>query len=324
MITFNQKTDSYRPKNRVKSIPQVDIVKTLETFTLEDVIEKIQKIVKQKNIRVGEFMRDFDKLRSGSITETQFLSCLSMMKIFLTQRESEFLIERYRNSEKEREVLWRQFCDDIDEVFVIKNLEKRSDITELSNITKKDFKLNELSLPDQAVLQEILKVMKAFFEVNRIDPKPAFTNYDHLKRGKVLKPQFKKICHSMNLFLSNGDIDILMKKYGDPISNEINYVVILNDAKDSGEDKSRSKEQTDPEDKKTEEFIPSLSSANNFYTYQTHFLHIDFNIKDILDKIKHTVKINRIRLQEFFNDFDTLRKGIVSKAKFRTALDMAK
>jgi hypothetical protein len=30
MITFNQKTDSYRPKNRVKHIPEVDIVKTLE------------------------------------------------------------------------------------------------------------------------------------------------------------------------------------------------------------------------------------------------------------------------------------------------------
>lgn len=30
MITFNQKTDPYRPLNRVKEIQQVDIVKTLE------------------------------------------------------------------------------------------------------------------------------------------------------------------------------------------------------------------------------------------------------------------------------------------------------
>lgn len=323
MITFNQKTDSYRPKNRVKEIPEVDIVKTLETFTLEDVLEKIQKLVKQKNIRVSEFMRDYDKLRSGSITEKQFFSSLSMMKIFLTKNEFELLKEKYRNPHKEGEVLFKDFCDDIDAVFVIKKLEKRADISDLSDITKTSFKLNELSLPDQAVLQEILKDMKAFFEVNRIDPKPAFTNYDHLKRGKVLKPQFKKICHSMKLFLSDLDIEILMKKYGDPISNEINYVVILNDAKDIGEDKASSAIEYIQE-KKEVEFIPSLSSANNFYTYQTHFLHIDFNIKDIIDKIKHTVKINRIRLQEFFNDFDKLRKGIVSKAKFRTALDMAK
>lgn len=266
-------------------------------------------------------MRDFDKLRSGSITETQFLSCLSMMKIYLTRKESEMLIGKYANPDKEREVMWRKFCDDVDLVFVVKNLEKREDITELKNITKTSFRLNELSLPDQAVLQEILKEMKSFFEVNRIDPKPAFTNYDHLKRGKVLMPQFKKICHSMKYYISDHHLDILMKKYGDPISNEINYVVILNASKDFGE-----KEAPQPEEVKEhirEEFIPSLSSANNFYTYQTHFLHIDFNIKDVMDKIKHIVKINRIRLQEFFNDFDTLRKGFCSKAKFRTALDMA-
>jgi hypothetical protein len=275
--------------------------------------------VKQKNIRVGEFMRDFDKLRSGSITDTQFLSCLSMMKIYLSHKESEMLVEKYRNPERLREVLWREFCDDIDQVFVIKKLEKRDDIQDLSDITKTSFKLNELSLPDQAILQDILKIMKNFFEVNRIDPKPAFTNYDHLKRGKVLMPQFKKICHSMKFYIQDHDIEILMKKYGDPISNEINYVVILNDAKEIGEEK---KSEINEEDEKVKEIVPTLSSSNNFYTYQTHFLDIDFNIKDVLDKIKHTVKINRIRLQEFFNDFDTLRKGIVSKAKFRTALDM--
>jgi hypothetical protein len=114
-----------------------------------------------------------------------------------------------------------------------------------------------------------------------------------------------------------------MKKYGDPISNEINYIVILNEAQEIGNNKFLL-DENEENGKKVEEFIPSLSSANNFYTYQTHFLHIDFNVKDILDKIKHTVKINRIRLQEFFKDFDKLRKGIVSKAKFRTALDIAK
>lgn len=321
MIAFNQKTDPYRPLNRVKEIKQVDIVKTLPEFTLNDVLEKIQKIVKQKNIRISEFMRDFDKLRSGTITNTQFLSCLSMIKIFLTQKEANFLIEKYKCTYKDNFVMWKTFCDDIDRVFIIKNLEKRGDVQDLSDIIKKDFKLNELSLPDQAVLQEILSEMKVFFEVNRIDPKPMFTNYDHLKRGKVLKPQFKKIMHSMKFFIKDNDLDILMKKYGDPISNEINYVVILNDAKDAGEKQlvSNVKKET-----KHEEIIPILSSANNFYTYQTHFLNLDFNIKDIMDKIKHIVKVNRIRLNLFFEDFDTLRKGTCTKAKFRTALDMAK
>jgi len=126
----------------------------------------------------------------------------------------------------------------------------------------------------------------------------------------------------MKFFIKDYDVEILMKKYGDQISNEINYVVILNDAKDAGEKNIKTDEVKIVEDNK--EIIPVLSSANNFYTYQTHFLHIDFNIKDIMDKIKHKVKINRIRLIEFFQDFDNLRKGICTKAKLRTALDMAK
>jgi hypothetical protein len=287
-------------------------------------MENIQKIVKQKNLRIGEFMRDFDSLRSGSITDTQFLSCLSMMKIYLTRRESDLLIAKYKNEEKSREVFWKQFCEDVDQVFVIKRLEKRDDIKELDNITKTSFKLNEISLPDQAILQEILKEMKGFFEVNRIDPKPAFTNYDHLKRGKVLKPQFKKICHSMKYFIDDHAIDILMKKYGDPISNEINYIVILNEAKDFNTKVKVEAPIVQHQVGENKVFVPSLCSDNNYYTYQTHFLGIDFRVKDIIDKIKYIVKINRIRLMEFFKDFDTLRKGHCSKAKFRTALDMAK
>ena len=138
-------------------------------------------------------MRDYDKLRLGSITNTQFLSCLSSSKIYLSRRESEMLIEKYKNKDKQGYVNWREFCDQIDIVFVIKKLEKVKNITDVTRITKSSFKLNELSLPDEAILQDILKDMKAFFEINRIDPKPAFSNYDPLKRGKVLKPQFKKV-----------------------------------------------------------------------------------------------------------------------------------
>ena len=293
MIPFDQKTDSYRPANRMMHIPEVDIVRTLDNFTVQDVIEKIQKLTKQKSLRINEFMRDYDPLRSGSITRTQFLSSLSMLKIYLSRKEAELLCEKYTNPEKENEVLWTKFADDIDIVFVVKNLEKRADINNVTNITKNSFKLNELSLPEQAILQEILKDMKAFFEVNRIEPKPFFANDDRLKRGKVLKSQFKKILHSMKYYISEPRLEILMKKYGDPIPNEINYVVILNDAKEFGEKKDTKKEEQHTMQKITDkEFVPSLSSANNYYTYQTHFTNLDFNIT-------------------------------CSKAKFRTALDMA-
>ena len=329
MLPFDQKTDMYRPLNRQVHYPEVDIVRTLknENPTTEDVIEKIQKITLQRSLRISEFMRDYDPLRSGSITKTQFLESLSMLHLYLSRQEAELLCEKYANLTpgRENEVLWTKFADDIDIVFVIKHLEQRNDINEVLDITKKDFKLNELSLPDQATLQEILKDMKKFFEVNRIEPKPLFFNHDRLQRGKVLKPQFKNVMHGMKYYISDDHLDVLMKKYGDPISNEINYVLILNDAANFGEKKNKDNEDNISTMQKLtdKEFIPSLSNANNFYTYQTYFHNLNFKMKDIIDKIKHQVKINRKRLNLFFEDFDPLRKGTCTKAKFRTALDMA-
>ena len=40
----------------------------------------------------------------------------------------------------------------------------------MTNIIKNSLKLNELNLPEQAILQEIFKDMKAFFEFNSIKP----------------------------------------------------------------------------------------------------------------------------------------------------------
>ena len=61
----------------------------------------------------------------------------------------------------------------------------------MTNIIKNSFKLNELNLKEQAVLQEIFKDMKAFFEFNRIQPKPFFANDDRFKES--LNLNLKKI-----------------------------------------------------------------------------------------------------------------------------------
>ena len=52
MIPFEQKADMYRPSNRVKLVQEVDIIKTLDNFTVQDVVEKIQKIVKMNKRKV--------------------------------------------------------------------------------------------------------------------------------------------------------------------------------------------------------------------------------------------------------------------------------
>ena len=41
---------------------------------------------------------------------------------------------------------------------------------------------------------------------------------------------------------------------------------------------------------------------------------------EVLERMKKAIWRNRIRMADFFSDFDRLRTGYVSEAKFRTAL----
>ena len=73
-----------------------------------------------------------------------------------------------------------------------------------------------------------------------------------------------------------------MKKYDNNIQNEINYVVILNDAKEFGEKNDTKKEEQHTIQKITDKkFLSSLLSINKYYTYQTNFINLDFNIDEI-------------------------------------------
>lgn len=51
---------------------------------VEDVIALIRQKASQYRIRLGEFFKDFDKLRSGSITAAQFRIGLNMAKLTIS------------------------------------------------------------------------------------------------------------------------------------------------------------------------------------------------------------------------------------------------
>ena len=91
-----------------------------------------------------------------------------------------------------------------------------------------------------------------------------------------LNQNLKKILHLIKYYISKQR---LWKKYDGPFPNKINYVVILNDAKEFGEKNNTKKEEQNTMQKITDkEFLSSLSLANNYYIYQTHFINLDFNI----------------------------------------------
>lgn len=106
---------------------EIDIVKH-KPEDIEDVLARIRTICKQSRTRVGEFFRDFDKLRSGYITAAQFRIGLNMAKIMLSLQEFDELVEYFAAPKEGKHIKWREFCDAVDEVFTKKGLEKAIDL----------------------------------------------------------------------------------------------------------------------------------------------------------------------------------------------------
>ena len=87
-----------------------------------DVEERLQALVVMKWVRIKEFFHDFDKLRKGRVTWSQFNAILSTLGFSLTNEEFTSLADKY--SSVDNSVNYRAFCRWIDSAFTEEGLEK--------------------------------------------------------------------------------------------------------------------------------------------------------------------------------------------------------
>lgn len=122
---FNHSTN-YFPKTQARQ-SNAEIVRNCPD-DVDDVLARIRQKCKQQGIRISEFFRDFDRLRSGYITAAQFRIGLTMAKTQISQSEFEMLSRQFKAPKEGEHVKWREFSDRVDEVFTTKGLEKNNDM----------------------------------------------------------------------------------------------------------------------------------------------------------------------------------------------------
>jgi len=108
---FNHSFD-YFPKTQ-PYVSDASIIKN-NPQDLDDVIARIRTICKQRRIRVEEFFRDFDKLRTGFITNAQFRIALNMAKISISAAEFSLLTTEFKAPKEGEHIKWREFSDHIE------------------------------------------------------------------------------------------------------------------------------------------------------------------------------------------------------------------
>lgn len=292
---FNHSYDYYSVTDPRKVGGQIV---ALEPEDIDDVLSRIRKDCSQKRIRLNEFFRDFDRLRSGNITKAQFRIGMNMAKIDLSNPELELLTTHYK-SEKNDMFRWREFCDNIDEVFTIKGLEKDAtlDVVQSTTVTK----YGSVAPPkaDKNLSNKLVQKFKEKRRRERLDAKSFFQSWDKHNRFKVSTKQFRQVLATCGFELTDSENEALCKNYSNQ-DGEIEYLKFLSD---SNPDVSAAVEET------KKNYIASAWKFDGVTDYDR-----------LMQKIKLIVKKGRIRLLEFFQDHDSLRKGSVPFMKFKGVL----
>lgn len=273
---------------------------------IHDLLAKLRLIVKQKRIRLNEFIRDYDRLRSGIITKSQLRSSLSMARIDLSNAEFETLCQEF--GVDENRVRYPPLIDEIEKVFTEKNLEKtNNEVVTASHEPK--YGSQPLSREERQLVEEVVRRFK-YFTVNKVlDIKSHFQDWDRHNRMKISPKQFRQVLAQFNFLVSDFELNAICRKYND--DGNIRYLDFVND----------SARKSDDEVYDTIEAPVKQTGSFNIHTPYCMNKPPDHDIETLLQKIQHLVRVKRIRAQEFMTEHDPLRKGRIPKAKFRSALD---
>jgi Ca2+-binding EF-hand superfamily protein len=225
-----------------------------------------------------------------------------MSKIVLSGAEFKLLCEEFRAPKAGDHIKWREFSDQVDEVFTKKNLEKSVDIP-LGNARTQSFYGQKM--PDDVDAQNVAKVQEQFmFLINRerLDAKSFFQDQDRHNHFKVSPKQFKQTVTLLGVLISDAEVASIVKVYGNKLG-DIQYLPFLNDCA-------------------CLKYVINEAFSGAKATYQP--VDIDFTgakaVEALMTKVMDMVKRNRIRIGEFLQDHDPLRKGKIDATKFRTTL----
>ncbi|EEY56164.1 uncharacterized protein PITG_08954 [Phytophthora infestans T30-4] len=269
---------------------------------------KIRVLCKQRRIRLEEFMKTFDTHRVKKIRTEQFKRALDVSGLHLSTTEMNLLLAKYRIAEDPSFVDYGRFCDLMDKVFTVKGLEaKRTWQVGVSTDFEplKTFAFETLTPAEDKTLAVVKQKLLAAVMHKGIVLKDVFHDFDRSNAGKVTRPQFVRDISDI-VVLSSDEMDVLLKAYGDKL--DVHYRALHFDicpgASGAG---TKAAQPRSPERR-------HLATPSG-----TH--HSDA-VQQLEAELSELAMRDRIRLKNFFTDFDQLRTSKCTEAQFRRCVKL--
>jgi len=186
---------------------------------------------------------------------------------------------------------------------------------------------------EKDAMLDAITQMNNKIKAERILLKPGFMDFDRSQQLHITQHQFLRVLKSLGLMPNNqGVYDLIIRKYCDRgTSAEVNYWKFCM-ALDKPEDIFPGYVPKIAPDAPvyTRGIPPAIHSP--FFSSQTDALDVINNRyeqprveisndpSDVEDRLRSLVVMKRVRIEQFFLDFDKLRKGHVTKNQFSSIL----
>jgi Ca2+-binding EF-hand superfamily protein len=286
---------------------------------VSDIIHKCQVYVWPRRIRIREFFLNFDPLNSGRCTKVQFGRGLDTAGIRFTDAEIEAGAEHFTEMgpkvQKPQVVNYKRFCDAVDEIFAsdialgstqdgreerLQSMFKMSMTSFAPNMVEDDEHMDHIMHRLATLCKSRGIVFKYLFHDFERGGSPSPSNANPRRGGKCSVEQFRRTFPFKKEF-NEKDVETLINRYLTNNGESVHFQAIHNDIS----------EVLSPEPP------PFPRSDLVLKDDPTQWDHMSLNV---VKKIQAKVVEKRVRLTEYFADFDPLRKGFCTAGQFKTVL----
>ncbi|CAH8590233.1 unnamed protein product [Schistosoma turkestanicum] len=285
---------------------------------IEALLGRIRHLVLVNSISLKPWFHDFDQLRSGYVTRSQFERCLTAAGLTrldlhdLTPTQVNILADSYVSSTDPNMVNWMKFVNDVESVYTLPELEKQP----LTRVPPQEtFIQPKPGTIDWSTATEEMKqnyenamaILRRRVNERRLVLTPDFAAFDSLHRGIVSTNNFRQLVSMCGFCLSPVEIDAIISRYAN--DDGFNYLEFLNDLGPPKEN-----------DYKYPERLAELQRTNKL---SKETVEIEPTVRDaegIMNALKAEVYRRSLRLSDWFRDHDKLNHGYLHRITFRRCL----
>jgi len=280
---------------------------------IDAICNSIKGHIFSRGIRVSEFFKDYDRLKSGRVTSPQFVRAVSAMGVRLSTEEAEALAEYFTEAvAKPQSVNYSAFCEKVDGVFHTPRLEKAPGtiVPPAGHGISTTFK--HKAVEDEEKLDYVLQRIALLVRTRGIVLKYQFQDFERSdatsltvprRSGKVTVEQFCR-CFPFIKDLEKEDLLLLIDRYTTP-SGDIHFQQMHDDISEQ----------------MSNEPPPFPKSDLVLRPDTNHWSQHDISA---VQRVQAKVVKDRVRCYEHFQDFDPLRKGFCSLGQVKTVFSLLK